>query len=114
MSFPLRTAVALTVALAAALLLGACAQAPAPPPGTQLTAAQAHAIRPGESTRASLLATLGPTHKVTFDSGYEAWLYQLAAPGGFDELVVLLGPDGVVRKLRRRAHISAPGREPIR
>lgn len=114
MSFPRPTAaVHLAAALAAALLLGACAQAPTPP-GMQVTAAQAGAIRPGESTRASLLATLGPTRKVSFDSGYEAWLYQLPVPGGFDELVVLLGPDGVVRKLRRRAHISAPGREPNR
>lgn len=101
-------------ALGAALLLGACAQAPAPPPGAALTAAQAQSIRPGHSTRASLLATLGPTHKVVFDSGYEAWLYQLPVPGGAEELVLLLGADGVVRKQRRRAQLSVPAREPIR
>ncbi|MDQ1832752.1 hypothetical protein [Massilia scottii] len=99
-----------------AALLGACAGMPAPPPGTQVSAAQvASAIRPGESTRASLLASLGPTHKVRFDSGYEAWLYQLAVPGaGFDEIVVLLDAQGVVRKMRRRSHISGPAGEPIR
>ena len=50
-----------------------------------------------------MLATLGPTKAVVFDSGYEAWLYM--APAGADrytEFVVLLGPDGVVRKTRRR------------
>ncbi|HEX8609777.1 MAG TPA: hypothetical protein VF800_00620 [Telluria sp.] len=108
-----RLAAALAAALGMTLLLGACAHAPAPPPGTQVTAGQARAILPGASTRASLLATLGPTHKVAFDSGYETWLYQLAVPGGFDELVVLLDAQGVVRKLRRRAQIPASAREPI-
>ncbi|WP_229509490.1 hypothetical protein [Massilia sp. CCM 8734] len=91
--------------LAAALWLGACAQAPAAPPGTQVTAEQVRAIRPGQSTRASLLASLGATRKVAFDNGVETWLYQLAVPGGFDEIVALLDPQGVVRKVRRRAQI---------
>lgn len=98
----------LLAALLAALLLGACASAPAPPPGTRLTPDQLSAIRPGQSTRASLLATVGATHKVVFDSGREIWLYQLPVVGGVDEVVVLLDADGVVRKLRRRAHSPAP------
>jgi len=62
-----------------------------------------HTVQPGR-TRAELLAALGPTHAIVFDSGYEAWLYQ--SPAGrdrYDEFVVLLDPQGVVRKVRRRA-----------
>lgn len=98
------TALRFAVVLAGALVLGACAHAPEAPPGTRVTAEQVRAIRPGESTRASLLATLGATRKVSFDSGVETWLYQLPVAGGFDEIVVLLDAQGVVRKLRRRAH----------
>ena len=100
-------ALRLAVVLAGALVLGACAHAPAAPPGTQVTAEQVHAIRPRQSTRASLLATLGATRKVSFDSGVETWLYQLPVAGGFDDIVVLLDAQGLVRKLRRRAHIPA-------
>lgn len=83
--------------------LAGCVSAP-PAPGTTVHEARfAAAAIPGASTRASLLAALGPTRKVVFDSGYEAWLYTVAAGGGrFTELVVLIGPDGVVRKTRRR------------
>ncbi|NHZ93730.1 hypothetical protein F2P45_32735 [Massilia sp. CCM 8733] len=95
------------VVLASALVLAACAHAPEAPPGTRVTAEQVRAIRPGASSRASLLATLGPTRKVGFESGVETWLYQMPVPGGFDEIVVLLDAQGVVRKLRRRAHIPA-------
>lgn len=95
-------------AVLAALLLAACASAPAPPPGTQVTPGQAGAIRPGHTTRAGLLATLGTTHKLVFDNGMETWLYQLPVAGGFDEVVVLLDANGVVRKLRRRPHHPVP------
>lgn len=85
------------------LALAGCASAP-PAPGTAVQEARfAEAAIPGKSTKASLLAALGPTHKVAFDSGYEAWLYTVPASGGrYSELVVLIGPDGVVRKTRRR------------
>jgi hypothetical protein len=61
-------------------------------------------VVPGRTTKAGLLATFGATKAVVFDSGYEAWLYQSPAPAGqFSEFVILLGPDGVVRKARQRA-----------
>jgi hypothetical protein len=87
----------------ALMALAACAPAP-PAPGTTVHEARfAEAAIPGASTKASLLAALGPTRKVAFDSGYEAWLYTVPAGGGrFVELVVLIGPDGIVRKTRRR------------
>ena len=65
-------------------------------------------VVPGRTTKAELLAAFGPTKTVVFDSGYEAWLYESAAGapeaggGHHAELVLLLGPDGVVRKMRRR------------
>ena len=91
-------------ALAIPLLLTACATAP-PPPGAVVAADKLEQlVQPGRSTKAELLATLGPTHAIVFDSGYEAWLYQSpAGPGRYSEFVVLLDPQGVVRKVRRRA-----------
>lgn len=93
--------------LVPALLLGllaGCASAPAPL-GTSISAARLDAaIVPGQTTRAQMVAALGPTKFVHFDSGYEVWLYQSPADGGrFAEFVVLVDPAGVVRKTRRRA-----------
>jgi hypothetical protein len=90
-------------ALLGALLLAGCASAPAPP-GNLVTAARfTQAVIPGVTTKAELAAALGPTKTVAFDSGFETWLY--LAPAGADrytEFVVLVGPDGVVKKTRRR------------
>ena len=88
--------------LSAALLAG-CASTPAPLGTTISDARLAPAIVPGQTTRAQMLAALGPTKFVHFDSGYETWLYQVPAGGGrFAEVVVLVDPAGVVRKMRRR------------
>lgn len=93
------------------LMLAGCASAP-PPVGTLVTGPRvAQAVVPGVSTRAQLLATLGKTKAVVFDSGYEAWLYQ--EPAGKDrfvEHVVLIGPDGVVSKVRRTGPVSVAAR----
>ena len=87
-----------------ALALSGCASTPAPigasVPEAKLTAA----LVPGQTTRAQMLAALGPTKFVHFDSGYEVWLYQAPADGGrFAEFVVLVDPRGIVTKTRRRA-----------
>ena len=86
------------------MLLAGCASTPAPPPGTQVDAARALAAAvPGQATRASVLAALGPTHKVVFDSGAEVWLYQLPQGGGrYAEFVILFDRNGLVSKTRRR------------
>jgi len=91
------------LALLACTLAG-CATAPVPI-GTSIPAAKLDAaVVPGQTTRAQMLAALGPTKFVHFDSGYEVWLYQSPADGGrFAEFVVLVDPAGVVRKTRRRA-----------
>ncbi|HWJ94588.1 MAG TPA: hypothetical protein VNT33_07665 [Telluria sp.] len=92
------------LAALALLTLAGCASAPAPT-GTQASAnALLQGVVPGRTTKAELLATFGATKAVVFDSGYEAWLYQSPAGAGqFSEFVILLGPDGVVRKARQRA-----------
>lgn len=59
------------------------------------------AIAPGRSTRAEVAALLGDADRVAFDDGREVWVYR-AHPvrQGQAELVLLFGPEGVVKKLR--------------
>lgn len=94
----------LTILALCASLLAGCATAPAPlgtsVPADKLTVA----LVPGQTTRAQMLAALGPTRFVHFDTGYEVWLYQSPADGGrFAEFVVLIDPAGIVQKTRQRA-----------
>ncbi|TFW20786.1 hypothetical protein E4L96_09780 [Massilia arenosa] len=60
------------------------------------------ALQPGVTTKAQAAAALAPEKKVAFDSGYETWLYHYATPAGAGEYVALFGPDGVLRKTRKR------------
>jgi hypothetical protein len=84
-------------------LLAGCASAP-PAPGTIVPDERLAQVIPGHTTKAGLLASLGKTKAVVFDSGYEAWLYDIPARAGrYAEFVVLLDPQGVVSKTRRRA-----------
>lgn len=96
-------------ALGMAVLLAGCAGlSPLPrtdgpmfrDPGLAPQAA-ADSIAAGRSTRAEVAARLGEADRVAFDNGYEVWVYR-AHPvrQGQPELVLLFGPDGVVRKLR--------------
>lgn len=65
--------------------------------------AAAAAIAPGRSTRAEVAALLGDADRVAFDNGHEVWVYR-AHPvrQGQPEMVLLFGPEGVVKKLRVR------------
>ena len=57
----------------------------------------------GTSTRAEVLAALGPASVVKFDSGYEVWVYRGKSPNTATkpaELVILFAPSGVVKKTR--------------
>ena len=61
------------------------------------------AIAIGTSTRAEVLAALGPAIVVKFDSGYEVWVYRDKSPEKAvtpAELVILFAPSGVVKKTR--------------
>ncbi|WP_426115410.1 outer membrane protein assembly factor BamE domain-containing protein [Massilia sp. PWRC2] len=97
------------LALAALLVSGllvACATTPAAPPGTVVTDEQAAQVQPG-SSRADLLARLGPTTSIRFTSGVEVWRYLLppaaAQAGAYGEYVVVLDAQGRVIKTRRAA-----------
>ncbi|MCS0611071.1 hypothetical protein NX773_23195 [Massilia solisilvae] len=87
-------------ALCAAVLLAGCASAPLP--GSVAREDLAARVVPGQTTKPELLATLGKTRTVVFDSRFEAWLYEIPAGAGrYTEFVILLDPQGVVRKTRR-------------
>ncbi len=63
------------------------------------------------STKADVLALLGPARQIGFDSGYAVWVYR-DAPGDSEsepaEFVVLFAPSGVVKKTRMRAAYARP------
>ncbi len=84
-----------------ACLLGCAA------PGSALTAVSARdagsSITLGKSTKADVIAALGKTAAIGFDSGYEVWVYRVAGDAsGKAEFVVLFAPSGVVTKIRTR------------
>lgn len=90
-------------AIASALVLGGCASTATAPPGTVLPVAKLAQVQTGVTTRAMLLAQLGPTTSIRFDNGVEVWRYLLApAPGhsGYGEYVLVLDANGVLREAR--------------
>jgi hypothetical protein len=92
----------LATPLAAFALLAGCATAPQVP-GTTVTEERTAQVVLGRTTKAELLSMLGKTRAVVFDSGYEAWLYDIPSGAGrVAEFVVLVDPQGVVTKTRRR------------
>jgi hypothetical protein len=84
------------------LALAGCATSPPAPPGTVVPAERlAQAVQPGVTTKAMLLAQLGPTSSIRFDSGVEVWRYLTPGPAGpVGEFVVVIDPQGVVSKTR--------------
>ncbi len=91
------------------------------------------AIALGKSTKADVIAALGETLVISFDSGFEVWVYRLASdtpaktvqaqgvartgsqkgagPATTAEFVVLFAPSGLVAKTRiRPAPPQPPGR----
>jgi outer membrane protein assembly factor BamE (lipoprotein component of BamABCDE complex) len=105
--------------LAIPAVLGACGTR-APLATKEVTQAVIEqSVVPGHSTKAQVLAALGPTTKQVFDSGYEVWLYNYPAGASrlplfghneteSAEFVVLFGPDGIVKKTRHRAPPAQP------
>lgn len=96
--------------------LAGCA-GPAPPPSplpANVTpqAAQAQLV-PGRSNKADVMAALGPATVLTFDSGYELWVYRKPGvnrdPRTDSEFVVLFSPNGIVKKTRVKP--AYPARE---
>jgi hypothetical protein len=83
--------------------LAGCASAPTAPPGTVVTDARIEqTVQPGVTTRAMLLAQLGATTSIRFDSGVEVWRYLTPAGfGTYGEFVIVIDPRGVVARTRR-------------
>ncbi|MDB5934390.1 MAG: hypothetical protein JWQ01_1734 [Massilia sp.] len=96
--------------VAGILALAGCAATPPAPPGTVVPEARlAQAVQPGVTTKAQLLAELGPTTSIRFDSGYEVWRYLTPdAAGAHGEFVVVIDPKGVVAKTRRAPSVYQP------
>lgn len=95
--------------------LCACVMGCAGPGASLLTTVSAQntkdAITIGKSTKSDVIAALGKTTGISFDSGYEVWVYQVAGdtPAGPSrgkpgkaEFVVLFAPSGIVTKTRIR------------
>jgi hypothetical protein len=55
----------------------------------------------GKSTKADVIAALGETLVISFDTGYEVWVYRLANARDA-EFVILFAGSGVVTKTRNR------------
>ncbi len=111
------------------LFLAACAGAPgwmgsgskAPPfrdPGLTMQSAR-DAITAGKTTKAEVMAVLGPATVVKFDSGYEVWAYREIPVGqavdraadqaaSRAEFIILFAPSGIVKKTRIRPPTVPP------
>lgn len=70
------------------------------------------AVTIGKSTKAEVSSALGKTTAITFDSGFEVWVYKIEADPrvaarrgeriGKSEFVLLFAPSGIVTKTRIR------------
>ena len=57
------------------------------------------------TNKADVVADLGAATVITFDSGYEVWVYRVKSREPADakaEFVILFSPDGLVKKTRLR------------
>ena len=106
----MRTLFRIGVAVALAGCIAGCATPLATTPNAFVTAARAKivaaervkdAVTIGKSTRADVVAALGETLVISFDSGYEVWVYRVAQDRRA-EFVVLFAPSGIVSKTRLR------------
>jgi hypothetical protein len=111
----------IVLAFATALLCAGCA-GPFGVATTTIPASSRDVLVVGKSSKADVIAALGRTKAVRFDSGYEVWVYQYKGdtPGsiamrarlehailgkgtlGNTEFVLLFGPSGVLEKTRIR------------
>lgn len=110
-----RTGLAAACVLAPCLWLSGCAgpfgfsgaedkAQPFRDPGLSMQTAMA-TVALGQSSKEDVLAALGPGTVVSFDSGYEVWVYRknpLRSEPANAEFVVLFAPSGIVKKMRIR------------
>ena len=79
----------------------------APPFSNPLMSMQiaSDSIMIGKTNKADVMAALGAATVITFDSGYEVWVYRVKSREPAEakaEFVILFSPDGVVKKTRLR------------
>ena len=69
-------------------------------------------VVPGKSTKADVVAALGPAIVISFDSGYAVWVYRWRGADNTTraatELVVLFDPAGLATKARVRPGYETP------
>lgn len=95
-----------SLAFALCTLLMGCAGAGA----QRLATVQAQStgnVVAGKSTKADVLALLGRSASVAFDSGYEVWAYQVGSREAA-EFVILFAPSGIVARTRTRPAPPGP------
>jgi hypothetical protein len=120
----------MTLAAGLAGCVAGCASPPAVPPSAVVARPRTNIVAAGEvkdavaigkSTRADVVAALGETLVIRFDTGYEVWVYRLAKdaraqgatarqaapadkakPDTSAEFVILFAPSGLVAKTRIR------------
>lgn len=69
-------------------------------------------VASGKTTKADVLAALGPATVVKFDSGYEVWVYREKSrepASSKAEFVLLFTPEGIVKKTRLRPATAKAG-----
>ena len=94
--------------IAFAACMAGCVSTPAVPPSASVASrakavpiARMNAVAIGRSTKADVRAALGETQVMSFDTGYEVWVYRLAEDRR-TEYVILFTPSGIVSKTRMR------------
>lgn len=101
---PVSTILALCVHLAGCATGGG--EQPSRTPATTVPAEARAAVTTGRSTKAEVLAALGKTATIVFDSGYEVWVYRLREAADPQaraaEFVLLFDQAGVLAKTRIR------------
>jgi hypothetical protein len=104
----MRTPFGIALAFTFAAAVAGCASVPSTTPSAVVTPMRKKVVERtdfaptiGKSTKAEVLAALGETLVISFDSGYEVWVYRLRAPAA--EFVILFAPSGVVARTRVRA-----------
>ena len=104
------TSFRIVTAFALAACIAGCAIAPSTPPSAVVTSPRKNTVSPdrlkdavtiGKSTKADVRAALGETLVISFDTGYEIWVYQLGEKRT-GEFVILFNPGGLVTKTRIR------------